>query len=357
MELGNVIKKMRFKASLTQEQLAERLGISAQSVSKWENGISMPDIALLPEIAEVFGVSVDELFGLNESEKFRRIEHRLEFEDPLPGDVFWEYEEYLTGILEHAENKAEIYSLLAHLYHHRMESDAKKVSKYARGSISLAPEKKDCQWLLDMSEGQVTWDWNVGNHARIIDFYKELIETDKRTHPENRTFLPHFWLLDNLIADHRTAEAEEVLADFSKLQKNRDFMIPVYKASIALACFDEKKADGIIEETFSSYGEDPGFLFEAAQYYARKGDYDRAVDLYEKSYEIDQKPRFGDALQGIATIYEIQGKYQKAADTYDRFLENLRTEWNFTEEAIVKEVEREKARVLDRHRQKNCSNE
>lgn len=73
MELGNVIKKMRFRASLTQEQLAEKLGISPQSVSKWENEISMPDIALLPEIAEVFGVSVDELFGLNENEKLRRI--------------------------------------------------------------------------------------------------------------------------------------------------------------------------------------------------------------------------------------------------------------------------------------------
>ncbi len=73
MEIGNIIKQKRFKASMTQEQLAEKLGISPQSVSKWENEISMPDIALLPEIAEVFGVSVDELFGLNENEKLRRI--------------------------------------------------------------------------------------------------------------------------------------------------------------------------------------------------------------------------------------------------------------------------------------------
>ena len=74
MDLGSVIKKLRFRASMTQEQLAEKLGISPQSVSKWENDISMPDISLLPEIAEIFGVSVDELFGLNESEKLRRME-------------------------------------------------------------------------------------------------------------------------------------------------------------------------------------------------------------------------------------------------------------------------------------------
>ena len=348
MELGTVIKQLRFRASMTQEQLAEKLGISPQSVSKWENEISMPDISLLPTIAEIFGVSVDELFGLNENEKLRRIENRLEFEEPLPGDVFWEYEEYLKHALENTEDKAKIYSLLAHLYHHRLETDAKKVSQYARESMKLAPEKKDCQWLLDKAEGAFVWDWNVGNHAKVIAFYQELIEADKKANPDKPTYLPHFWLMDNLIADHRTEEAKKVLAEFSKLQKNRDFMVAIYEANIALSEFDEKKADGIIEEAFDSYSHDPGFLFEVAQYYAKKGVYDRAIELYEASYERDEKPRFTDALQGIATIYEIQGKYQEAADTCDRLLENLRNEWNLTEEAAVKEVEREKARLLDK---------
>ena len=350
MELGNVIKKLRFRASMTQEQLAEKLGISPQSVSKWENDISMPDIALLPDIAEIFGVSVDELFGLNESEKLRRIENRLEFEEPLPGDVFWEYEDYLTNALEKAEDKAKINSLLAHLYHHRMESDAKKVSQYARESMKLAPEKKDCQWLLSMAEGAAVWDWNGGNHAKIIAFYQELIAADKKANPDKPTYLPHYWLIDNLIADHRTKEAREVLAEFSRLQKNRDFMIPIYEANINLAEYDEKKAEEIMEEAFKVYGETPGFLFEAAQYYARNCSYDRAIELYEASYERDEKPRFADALQAIAMIYEIQGKYQEAADTYDRFLENLREEWNLTEEAMVKEAEREKTRLLDKAR-------
>ena len=347
MELGNVIKKMRFKASMTQEQLAEKLGISPQSVSKWENGVSMPDITLLPEIAQIFGVTVDELFGLNESERLKRIENRLEFEEPLPGDVFWEYEDFLKNALEKSEDKAKICSLLAHLYHHRMETDAKKVSRYAKESMRLAPEKKDAQWLLSMSEGAVVWDWNAGNHSKVIAFYKELIEEDKKAHPEKPTYLPHFWLIDNLIADHRTREAREVLAEFAKLQKNRDFMIPIYEANIALAEYDQEKADGIINEAFDKYKDDPDFLFEAAQYYAKKGAYDKAIELYNASYEIDEKPRFMDALQGIATIYEIQGKYKEAVETCDRMLENLDKEWNLTEEAMVKETKREKARLLD----------
>lgn len=350
MEVGNVIKKMRFKASMTQEQLAEKLGISPQSVSKWENNVSMPDIGLLPSIAEVFGVSVDELFGLNKGEKLRRIENRLEFEEPLPGDVFWEYEDFLKNTLEEEEDKAKIYSLLAHLYHHRMETDAKKVSLYARESMKISPEKKDCQWLLDMAEGQVVWDWNVGNHAKTIDFYRELIDADKKANPDKRTWLPHFWLLDNLIADHRTEEAREVLDDFSKIQKDRDFMIPVYRAHIALAEYNEKEADAIIDEAFKTYGDEPGFLFEAAQYYAKKGSYDRVIELYKASYEKDKKPRFIDALQGIATVYEIQGKYHEAANTCDRILENLRDEWDLKEESAVKEIEREKSRLLEKAR-------
>ena len=56
MNIGQKIKQLRFQRSLTQDQLAERLGISAQAVSKWENAVSMPDISILPTLSEVFGV-------------------------------------------------------------------------------------------------------------------------------------------------------------------------------------------------------------------------------------------------------------------------------------------------------------
>ncbi len=48
MNIGLKIKQLRLNAGLTQEQLAARLGISAQSISKWETAVTMPDITLLP---------------------------------------------------------------------------------------------------------------------------------------------------------------------------------------------------------------------------------------------------------------------------------------------------------------------
>ena len=48
MELGKKIRQFRQKAGWTQEQLAEKMGVAAQSVSKWENAAAMPDITALP---------------------------------------------------------------------------------------------------------------------------------------------------------------------------------------------------------------------------------------------------------------------------------------------------------------------
>lgn len=58
------IQELRRQTSLTQEALADQLGITSQAVSKWENGISCPDITLLPMLAEIFQVSIDRLYGL-----------------------------------------------------------------------------------------------------------------------------------------------------------------------------------------------------------------------------------------------------------------------------------------------------
>lgn len=58
------IAELRKNKGITQSELADFLGISFQSVSKWENGITMPDIVLLPMLSEYFQVSVDEILGL-----------------------------------------------------------------------------------------------------------------------------------------------------------------------------------------------------------------------------------------------------------------------------------------------------
>ena len=61
--LGKRIAENRKKLGMTQDALAEKLGITAQAVSKWENDQSCPDITVLPKLAEIFGITTDELLG------------------------------------------------------------------------------------------------------------------------------------------------------------------------------------------------------------------------------------------------------------------------------------------------------
>ncbi|MEA4965527.1 MAG: helix-turn-helix transcriptional regulator [Oscillospiraceae bacterium] len=61
--LGNHIAALRKEQGMTQDVLAGKLGVTFQAVSKWELGQSCPDITMLPELADVFGISIDALFG------------------------------------------------------------------------------------------------------------------------------------------------------------------------------------------------------------------------------------------------------------------------------------------------------
>lgn len=343
MELGKKIRQLRFKAGLTQEQLADKLGIGPQSVSKWENAVAMPDITALPLLAEVFGVTIDDLFDLSTEQRLNRIENRMDAEEELPQDVFWEYEEFLKGQLTSEQHGKRATELIAYLYWHRMNAEGKKAARYAKEAILRAPGEKGCQWILDKAENHAVWDWNIANHTRAINFYRELVEANPDTP------LPYMYLLDNLIADHRADEAEKWLDRYSALEKAHPIMKRVYRAYIALARFDEPAADRIMEALLAEKPEDDAALFEAAQYYAAKCSYEKAIDCYERAFAADpRRPRFQDALMGIADIREIMGDYAGAAKTYDRILDLLENEWGLTEEtdSSVTVARKEKERLL-----------
>lgn len=78
INIGNKIKALRKKQGITQEQLAERIGVSFQAVSKWENSIAFPDITLVPVIAQYFGVSTDELLSYDSIEKENEIKKAVD---------------------------------------------------------------------------------------------------------------------------------------------------------------------------------------------------------------------------------------------------------------------------------------
>jgi transcriptional regulator with XRE-family HTH domain len=80
--IGNRISKYRKEKGLTQEELAAKLGVSSQAVSKWENDASCPDISLLPQLCRTLGITTDELLTGNHNEvKLIPVEQRKSLDE------------------------------------------------------------------------------------------------------------------------------------------------------------------------------------------------------------------------------------------------------------------------------------
>lgn len=92
-KIGNKIKQLRKARNLSQEALAQILGVSFQAVSKWETHATTPDISLIPAIASYFKISIDELFDYNTWENERIIDgimrrgYALRYDDPAAAEV------------------------------------------------------------------------------------------------------------------------------------------------------------------------------------------------------------------------------------------------------------------------------
>ncbi len=98
---GENIKRLRKEKNLTQETLAEFLGVSFQSISKWERGESYPDITILPAISSFFDVTIDDLFGIDKAHQEQKINAYLELYDNMKlKDTSLVFEEFRKAVKE-----------------------------------------------------------------------------------------------------------------------------------------------------------------------------------------------------------------------------------------------------------------
>ena len=118
MELGRQIKALRQSRGVTQEGLAEALGVTAQSVSKWERDAAAPDIQLLPALSAYFGVTIDELFALDDDTRMERIQNMLRDERALDRAVAERESRFLLEKARREPDSGRPWTLLAQLENH-----------------------------------------------------------------------------------------------------------------------------------------------------------------------------------------------------------------------------------------------
>ena len=224
LNLCENIKKLRLEKGLTQEELAEIFGVSAQAVSRWENGVCYPDMELVPAIASFFNISTDELFGFNIYENNRSIETILE-----------EYDKYYR-------------------------TDKKKCERVLRNGLKKHPGNEiliNCLiTILPLSE----------NSNEIIRLCKYLIEVTK--HDEIR-----------LDAYRILAEAYKSIGEYMLMKETVEKIPEIYftKLSIAAELYEGKdRFEPAIKQQKLSLENAAKMSIAVAEYYIENKEYEKA---------------------------------------------------------------------------------
>lgn len=135
-KIGVQIARLRKKQKITQTALAEYLAVSPQAVSRWENGASVPDVCLLPQIAAFFNVSIDELFGVSNYGKILFLVKK--YSSDRNEVNFREAMRYLDLELEEDDGNLKLLALKLHMLLQRNREYHEKALKLCEGLIPMA---------------------------------------------------------------------------------------------------------------------------------------------------------------------------------------------------------------------------
>ena len=327
MQLGKQIRQNRLRLNLTQERLAEKLNVTAQAVSKWENETAMPDISLLPELSAIFGVSIDELFETSEEIQLTRIESMLEKDSMLSREDFDYAISRLQNLLHKPEYRGRCLTLIADLYQHRSSGYASMAADYAKQALEVRPDVHDNHRILFHACKGAMGDWCCSNHTHLINYYQTFVK-------KNPTHLPgYMWLIDNLIEDGRLEEARNTVEQMKQVKLTYHY--PMYLADIALRVGELVKAEQYWQEMLADYADNTHAWFVYGDRLAKHARYHEAIEAFQKSFSLEKAPRMTDALDSIAQIHMLLGNKAEAIKAYEELLEVLKNDWKLTEGETV----------------------
>lgn len=327
IQMGRQIRTYRLRCNMTQEKLAERLRVTPQAVSRWENGSGYPDIAILPELAAALGVTVDELFETGLELQLKRISQMLENEVRLSDEDFRYAERCLRDGCLDLERRGQCLTLLGELYAHQAQRFLEQAAATARQALELEPEKKDNHDLLARTGGGVLVDWCYANHSRMVDFYRGFVQA----HPR---YLPgYLWLMDNLIADGRLSEAKEALEKMRAVEETYHYLL--YKGWIAQAGGDWAGAEDCWNKMVEQSPDNWLAWYSRGDAWAKRADYTRAIADFRKAAGLQPKPRYTDSYDCIAQLCILKGDTAAAMDAYASVVQILREDWQMQEGETV----------------------
>ena len=326
MEIGNQIKQLRLRRGVTQEALAQHLGVTAQAVSKWERGAATPDIGLLPEISAYFGVTIDELFALSDETRMERIQNMLwddRYYDPAEVEST---REFLLNKGKREPENGKVYEHLAEMENHLAQEHHEKAAEYAKEALRRDWNLRGPHSELEIAMNGRIHDWNYGNHYLLIDFFREHIE---RNPQDWRSYMT---IMDQLIDDYRLEEAESYCERFAQI--NQSYRVSLYRGMIAWQRGEREEAFRIWEDMERSFPDEWCVWHNIGDYLARCGKYDKAMDYYRKALSVQKEPPMLDPLQAMAQLCEIQGDISGALAAKREEADRIENQWHISGEEL-----------------------
>ena len=335
MEIGNQIRQLRLRRGITQETMAQELGVTAQAVSKWERGVATPDIALLPDISAFFGVTIDELFALSDDTRMERIQNMLwdvRYFDPA------EVEDTRIFLLDKGRREPEngkVYEHLAELENHLAQEHHEKAEEYAKEALRRDWNLRGPHSELEIAMNGRIHDWNYSNHYLLIKFYQDHI---LRNPQDWRAYLT---VMDQLIDDYRLDEAEEYCRRLEEIDDS--YRVPLYRGMIEWQRGERAKAFEIWEDMKRKHPDEWCVWHNIGDYLARSGRYDEAMDYYRNALDVQKEPPMLDPLQAMAQLCEIRNDIPGALSARREEADRIENQWKITGEeldCVLRDIER-----------------
>ncbi|MDE6107628.1 MAG: helix-turn-helix transcriptional regulator [Oscillospiraceae bacterium] len=341
MNIGTQIKTLRLRRGVTQEAMAEYLGVTAQAVSKWECGSSVPDIGMLPALSAYFGVSIDELFALSDEVRMDRIQNMLwDLRFTNPADMENE-RQFLLGLARREPRDPEPHCMLAELELHIAQEHNIRAEEYAMEIISRVKGSGNSAargfTRLSHAMGGVHVDYRMNLHNDLIDRIKSYLEEC----PEDIHACA--WLIAQLLADHRITEARHYCEHMAKYDSS--YFLTVHQIKVALAKRDLASAKAMWEQMGKDYPDNWSVWHWIGDFQTQIEDYASAKESYRKAIGLLPKPRYKDPIVSLALTCEMDGDISGALEARRLELEISETEWNCSTGESVDEVRREIARL------------
>lgn len=273
------LRRLRLEKGYTQERLADRLGVTAQSVSRWECGTTLPDVMLLPALARLFGVTVDDLYRENVT-PYPNLAQRLlaVYEATGKSEDFLAAEQEFTRLMagDHTPDDLRAFGML---YHYMTKRSAARSLNCLEAAMDAAGEEN---WVIRDSAAQqkIALLCDLGRGAEEAQRYDRELEKD-------RTDVRR-WIL--CIAAHHYAG-------------------------------EDTRALALAEDAVSRFPDNAFLRIHAGDICRSLRDYDRAFAYWQQAKALDKAPLDPDF--SMAFCCEELGQYDKARQIWQSLRQEL----------------------------------